>query len=107
MNFDRNRLKLIWRFGEYVKVNGCFDFSITKSPEAEDIFRKNEVFQKKILAYRLKLFDQWAIMIPDQIENNMKKNLFEKDPKNREIRLNFSSEVKVKFYSNLISKIEL
>ncbi|XP_045482107.1 dynein beta chain, ciliary [Harmonia axyridis] len=84
---------LCTRLNGQIETFQALQHPITKSEEAEDIHKKNQMFQDKIFAYKVKLFDEWALAIPEQIENNMKKNLFIKDPKTKEIRLNFSPEL--------------
>ncbi|XP_044764909.1 dynein beta chain, ciliary [Coccinella septempunctata] len=84
---------LCTRLNRQIECFKALQHPITKSEEAEDILRKNELFQDKIFSYRLKLFNEWARVIPEQIEKNMKKKMFDRDPKTKEIRLNFSLEL--------------
>lgn len=66
---------------------------ITESEAAEKLYERYEVLMKSLGMFEETIFMEWVAKVPQQIENNLKKSLIDRQPGSNLLVLNFSPQL--------------
>ncbi|EFA11309.2 dynein beta chain, ciliary [Tribolium castaneum] len=86
-------LNLCTRLASPLESFKSLQHPITESSEAAEILDRFDHLFKKIDNFNDQVFKEWARVVPQQIETNLKLCLLKRNSKTRELHLNFNSEL--------------